>query len=773
MNETQVSDAQATFEFIARHTSDVIVRANSRGVVTYASPSIGAYGHAPEEIVGTDGLAFFHPDDRARVATNTAALLRGETSSATDRQHRFQKADGDWVWVEGAPHVVRDDTGAAVEIINVFRDVSHRRAAEERAREQAELFETAFERSAIGRCLMGLDGRFLKVNAALCRLTGHPQAELLSMNGDDIAHPDEIGSSQADFGRLVASEIDSFTAQRRFLRPDGSHFWVELTVGLVRDAQGAPLRLVVEAQDLTARFAARAALQESERRYRLIAENTTDLITMSDSEGRITYLSPSIRQLGFEAEDLLGKTFAEHVHPEDASLAWRSLKKIEAGGTPERIRWRARHNKTGEWVWLESAPNLLRDPLSGATIGYLDVVRDISRQVEQEAALVEAQAKAEAAATAKAQFLANMSHEIRTPLTAVLGFTGLLGAEAGLSAEATDRVAKIAAAGNGLLAIVNDILDFSKLEAGSVEIRPRAANIAQIARETLDLFAQPAAEKGLALALEVHPDLPAAASLDPDRLRQILINLCGNAVKFTSQGGVTLRAAPVRGGQAVRFEVEDTGAGLDREQCKRLFRRFSQIDGSAARRHAGTGLGLAISKGLAEAMGGEVGVTSTPGSGSVFHLTLPLEAAELQEKPTAGADMASIVGMRVMVVDDNANNRELARRLLEIFGAHVCVADGGAEALSALADLPVDAILMDLRMPDLDGRDVLARLRAIDGPNRLAPVLAFTADAEVGDGAGLAAFDGVVRKPIDPKALAEGLALAVGAGRNPAEAVRA
>jgi PAS domain S-box-containing protein len=617
-------------DFIAANTTDVFVRVDRAGLVTYASPSLRNYGYDPAAIVGTTGLQLIHPEDREHFAGNLAALLNGDLASGTHRLHRFLKADGGVLWIEGNPTLVRDADGRPDGFVNVFRDATVRREAE-------------------------------------------------------------------------------------------------------------------------------IAVANSEARYRQIAEKTADVIALSDNDGRITFMSPSIRRLGFEPEELIGRTFTPYTHPDDVGQLWKSLMNQTRGGDCARLRWRARHKVTGEWVWQESVPSRLWDEVTGEPVGFLDVVRDISAQVVQEDALFEARAEAEAATAVKSQFLANMSHEIRTPLTAVLGFTGLLETR-GLDEVSQGYVQRIAAAGSALLTIVNDILDFSKLEAGRVEIRPQPSDVAEIARETLALFAAPAAGKGLELSLEVASDVPRAVMVDPDRLRQVLVNLAGNAVKFTEAGRVALSIAPGADG-ALRFAVTDTGPGLDAEQCAQLFQRFNQIDGSTTRKHGGTGLGLAICKGLAEAMGGTIGVTSKAGEGSVFHMTLPCAAADEDAAPDAQV-MAPIAGLAVMVVDDNPTNRELARRILEALGARVTDAAGGPEALALLAAHPVDVVLMDLRMPGMDGRAALAALRSAPGRNQATPVLAFTADADMDDGAGLEAFDGVVRKPIDPSELTARLAAA-------------
>ncbi|HET6972072.1 MAG TPA: ATP-binding protein, partial [Phenylobacterium sp.] len=415
-------------------------------------------------------------------------------------------------------------------------------------------------------------------------------------------------------------------------------------------------------------------------------------------------------------------------------------------------RWRGRHRETGAWIWMESNPSLLRDPQTGKPNGFLDAVRDVSEQVAQEAALAEARAQAEAAAAAKSQFLANMSHEIRTPLTAVLGFARLLKEMGGLPEAAEGYVGKITGAGNGLLAIVNDILDFSKLEAGRFEVRPRPTDPIQACRETLDLFSGQAQAKGLELSFDARPGLPQTAMLDGDRLRQMLINLVGNAVKFTAAGGVTLRVGPGAAGE-MAVEVIDTGPGLDAASQAALFQRFTQIDGSTTRSHGGTGLGLAICRGIAEAMGGAVSVESQPGQGSTFRVTLPAPAAELPAELSQDGAPPAIEGVRVFVVDDNAANRELSRRILEAAGAEVEDADSAEAGLERLALAPHDVVLMDLRMPGLDGHGALKRLRETPGPNQHIPVLAFTADADLAGEGDLAGFDDLVRKPIQPLAM--------------------
>jgi PAS domain S-box-containing protein len=632
----------------------------------------------------------------------------------------------------------------------------------ELARAEAKQFEACFTHAAVGMALVGLDGRFLRINQAFCRITGYPEAELLARDFQSITHADDLEADLDLLKRLTDGEIESYEIDKRYLRADGGEVWVQLNVSMVRRGDGSPRQYVAQVQDLSDRRAAERALAESEARYRLIAENTTDIIVMSELTGRTLYMSGAVRRMGWEPAQSLGDNFAERAHPDDVPAVARAFVRLMKGGPAETVRWRGRWRAGDDWSWLESRPSLLRDPVTGKPTGFLDVIRDVGVQVEQEVALAAARAEAEAAAAVKSQFLANMSHEIRTPLTALLGFAGLL-REQPLDPVAAGYLARITGAGNALQALVNDILDFSKLEAGQVELKARPTDIAETCRETLGVFAGEAGDKDLELTFTADPDL-APALIDADRLRQMLLTLIGNAVKFTETGSVSVRVLSDRP-ERVRIEVADTGPGLNAEAQAILFQRFTQIDGSLTRKHGGAGLGLAICKGLAEAMGGGIAVESALGEGSTFRLSLPAPPA----RATATGELAAIDGTRVCVVDDNPLNRELARKVLEAAGAEVCEAADGEAALTLLAGLPVDLVLMDLRMPGLDGCEALARLRAAPGPNQDIPVLAFSADTEAGDAEEVAEFDGVVAKPISPADMYAAIARATQWAADPDE----
>ncbi len=378
-----------------------------------------------------------------------------------------------------------------------------------------------------------------------------------------------------------------------------------------------------------------------------------------------------------------------------------------------------------------------------------------------------ARAEAETAAAVKGEFLANMSHELRTPLTSVVGFTRLAAEQTDLSPLSRTYIDRVGEASRALLCAVNDILDFSKLEAGQVSLRPEPVALHGLLSGTLELFMPQAAAKDLTLRLLDTTPHGLVVAADPDRLRQVLLNLVGNAVKFTTVGEVTLCADYDEDAGRLMLEIVDTGPGISPDHIGRLFQRFSQVDGGLNRNHGGTGLGLAICKGIVEAMGGDISAASIIGEGSCFSVIIPAPRAEGAEAAPSGEGVAiTRPGVRVLVADDHAANRELVRLFLAGIGAEVIEAADGEAAVELAAGHPFDVILMDLRMPGLDGVGALARIRAQDGPNLATPVLAFTADAESASDNRLQAvgFDGVVAKPVDPGQL---IAEVLGARRLP------
>jgi hypothetical protein len=381
------------------------------------------------------------------------------------------------------------------------------------------------------------------------------------------------------------------------------------------------------------------------------------------------------------------------------------------------------------------------------------LARALGRQQRVLAERDAARRNAEAASRAKSDFLANMSHEIRTPMNGIIGMGGLL-LEAGLDEPARRYAATIVESAEALLGVIDEVLDIAKLEAGKLQIRATGFELVPLVEGAAAVLAPRAAEKGIVLTVSVDPQLPLSLHGDSGRLRQVLLNLIGNAVKFTERGGVAVRVARAESRAAVplwlRFEVRDSGPGIAAATRERLFRKFSQGDSSITRRYGGTGLGLAISRELVTLMGGEIGVISTEGAGSTFWFELPFGLPPSSPPPSVQAAPVAMRSLRVLLAEDNAVNQRVVEVILCRAGHEVRVVATGAAAVAAVAAERFDLVLMDVQMPEVDGFEATRRIRALPGAQGRVPVLALTADVLAGVEAvsRRAGMNGYLAKPV-------------------------
>ncbi len=496
--------------------------------------------------------------------------------------------------------------GSVTAALEMRRDISAFAALERERDRKKELLAQAETIAGLGRWSLDAATRTTTWSPQLYKIFGlDPDSPSPGLQATlDTYQPEDRAALKALVGRALTTG-EPFEIQARITRPDGELRQVSTRGSCRFDPDGAIETVFGFVLDITDLKLADEQIRRNEAQLRFLTENTSDVIFRSSPEEGITWISPSCRRvLGYDPGELIGTTGVSLIHPDDVpNLA--ALRAARFAGQPDpaghTLQARVRR-ADGSWIWMQENPTVIRDT-AGAPIEIINVMRDVSAQRNLEAELLAARNAAEAAAQVKTDFMANMSHEIRTPLTAILGFTSMLAAHPNLDAKATTCVARVEGAGKALLSIVNDVLDFSKLEAGQFEIRPRQTSPTEVLTDTLLMFTPQAEEKGLGLELELQ-DLPASLTLDPDRLRQILLNLISNAVKFTDAGSVKLQAHYNRAGARLHIGVQDTGAGLTPGEQTTLFKRFSQVDGSSTRQHGGTGLGLAICKGFAEAMGG-------------------------------------------------------------------------------------------------------------------------------------------------------------------------
>ena len=452
-------------------------------------------------------------------------------------------------------------------------------------------------------------------------------------------------------------------------------------------------------------------------------------------------------------------------HDDEVPSVYKSWERCLASNAVESLDTRI-HHPDGQGRWVRLFTRVERSP-AGENIRAVGMMLDIHAQKMQELALTEAKAQAEAATVAKSNFLASMSHEIRTPLNGILGMTQVLGADQLTDAQ-RERVNVISESGQTLMALLNDVLDISKIEAGKLEIAKIDGDLRLTVERVRQLFLSRAAERGLVVNVEIASDVPPLLRYDPVRVRQCVSNLLSNAIKFTETGGVTIKLGVkprTSGDWLVNITISDTGIGMDDLTLSRLFGAFTQADASITRRFGGTGLGLAITRQLARLMAGDVRVESQPGEGSSFQFWFTAETgvgrsavAPLDNNATDKPEQSQlpVMGARVLLVDDNAVNRQVVSLFLVQLAPRIVEAVNGEQALERLSEQPFDIVLLDVHMPVMDGRETIRRIRASGQPWSNIPVIALTADAMSGDrerylGMGM---DDYISKPIDARDLA-------------------
>ncbi|HXF63629.1 MAG TPA: response regulator [Caldilineaceae bacterium] len=493
---------------------------------------------------------------------------------------------------------------------------------------------------------------------------------------------------------------------------------------------------------------------------------SANAVVITDVQGRIRWANPAFTELtGYSLEEALGQTprilKSGKNPPEFYQQLWDTILSGRVWHTEEAINRR----KDGTLYTEQMTITPVMDE-QGQITHFIAVKLDISRRKEMEAQLAEARDKALEASRLKSEFLANMSHEIRTPLNGIIGMIDLL-LDTDLDPEQREFAETVRTSGDSLLSIINEILDFSKIEAGRLELEAQPFSLNECIAEALDILAPKAANKRLELAYYVDASVPDMMIGDVTRLRQVLVNLVGNAVKFTEQGEVvvTVKGRPRDGGRIeLEFAVKDTGIGIHPEQLSLLFQPFTQVDASTTRRFGGTGLGLTISKRLAEMMGGAMWVESEPDVGSCFYFTILATPSMAQAPPRSLWEPALLAGRRLLIVDDNATNRLILGRYAESWGMDYVSVPSAAAALAALAQSSdFDVAVLDMRMPNMDGLQLAEAIHALPIGNTLPLVLLTSVGWQDGQATGRY-FAAHLTKPIKAHQLARVLVSVLGAG---------
>ncbi len=499
-------------------------------------------------------------------------------------------------------------------------------------------FKMAVQQAGFAIYITDKDGHIEYVNPAFEWTTGYSADEAIGRK-PNILNSGEMGQNYYEnlWSLILNGEIWEEEIVNR--RKDGSLYYGHQTIAPIFNEAGEISNFVALQSDITQRKLNEERIRRSEEKYRLLAENSTDMISKHTPEGGYTYVSPVCKPLlGYEPEELIGTNAYEYFHPDDLERIQHSHSSINAVNNIATVIYRIRR-KNGSYTWFETTSRLLLDEETGNAVEIVAISRDVSYRKKIEAQLRQAKEEAEAANQAKSAFIANVSHEIRTPMNAVLGYNQLL-ASIVFDSQALEYIEAIEKSSHVLLELINDILDLSKIEAGRLSLEYGETNVRHILADIKQIFHLAVEEKGLGVSIEIDDTVPEIVFLDEARLRQILLNIVGNAVKFTDQGEVKIRAysepsAADEGKVDLHLHIADTGIGIEPSQLQRVFEAFRQQEGQSNRKYGGTGLGLSISKRLAEAMNGTIDVQSNSGSGSLF--MVHFNQVEVVQKHSAAA----------------------------------------------------------------------------------------------------------------------------------------
>jgi two-component system sensor histidine kinase/response regulator len=725
--EDALRESEEKYRTILQSIQEGYYEVDLSGGLTFFNDSLSRIMGTPaEKMRGLKHRAYTDPETAARISEAFNEVFRtGEPLEGF--QYEILTLEGVRKFLESSVSLRRDSTGQIVGFRGTSREITERKLAEEALRESEQRYKTLFDAATDGIVILGTEGeqagRILAANKATAETTGYTVDELLELNISDLLQPEYRDLVSRSAPRPNTGEHITVEVLRR--RKDGTTFPVEINAGPLRI--GDKNYILGFARDITERKHIETEVTMLAHAIRSIRES----VCITDSEDTLLFVNDAfLTTYGYDRHEVIGKNIFELVRVPANSA------RVTAIPPPNLIRrWEGelfnRRKDGSEFpIHLSSSPILDE---TGRTIALVGVTQDITESKRAIEELQKAKDAAEAASRAKSEFLANMSHEIRTPMNGIIGMTELA-LDTDLTAEQREYLKLVKLSADSLLGVINDILDFSKIEAGKLDLDLDEFNLQDGVDEVMKALGVRAEQKGLELAYYLRPGVPDTVVGDLGRLRQILVNLVGNAIKFTERGEVIVRIdveAQTNEEVVLHFGVRDTGIGIPREKQTMIFESFTQADGSTTRKHGGTGLGLAISSQLVQMMGGQIWVESPvdlPGSpassGSMFHFTASFG---IPGNPTAVAyppEQSALVGLPVLVVDDNSTNRRILEVQLTNWEMRPTAVEGGTSALSALkqaeaAGTPFKLALLDFHMPGMDGLVLTDEIRKLPGGNDL------------------------------------------------------
>jgi len=669
-------------------------------------------------------------------------------------KHRICRADGIIRWIEAQGKLHVKPTGEE-QFIGFVRDITELKQTELELQEGS-LISMFVDHAPVAIAMFDQQMRYISVSHRWVTDFKLGKQPIIGRSHYEIFP--KIPERWKEIHRRCLRGAIEKSDEDKFLLEDGSLCYLRWEVRPWRSADGNVGGIIIFSEDITERKAAEAALMQSEKNFRMLAEAMPQLVCMSRPDGQIFYVNQHwVDYTGQTLQESAGDGWIRTIHPDYLLKVQELWAQSIKSGTPYTIEARLRR-KDGSFHWWLVCGMPIQDD-KGCILKWFCICTDIDRIKQAEKAVLEGKA-AEAANIAKSQFLAMMSHEIRTPLNVIIGFSDLLTSPGLNSLQKTDYAHRIRRNGRHLVHLIDEILDLSKIEAGELKSERVETHLSELISDVSVMMQYKAKEKALLFLMRLEQPLPQTFVTDPIRLKQILLNIMSNAIKFTEAGEVKVT---VKCDTKLQVVVEDTGIGISDTQASRLFQPFTQADASITRKYGGTGLGLAVSRKLAQALGGDVVlVKSKLGKGSVFEVTIALEGAKYAMHPAQSVPSCEPVqnpftridGLRILLAEDLEDNQLLVKSKLGAAGGIIDIANNGEEALMLAKAKEYDIVLMDIRMPKLDGYQATEKLRALGYP---VPIIALTAHAmpeeirrcqEVG-------CNGHLAKPVDIPALLE------------------
>ena len=592
--------------------------------------------------------------------------------------------------------------------------------------------EAVFQHAPIGMAMVGLDGSFLRVNPALCRLVGYSEEDLLKVGFPAITHPDDLAEDLALAGQLFAGEIETYDMEKRYIHRDGHPVWILLQGSVVRDAEGRPAYAIAQIVDISDRRASEERLRAREERYRGLFENASDMIVSLVHGDTIAYANRAFREkLGF-GDESVGLSARRIIHPDCRRRLTELYHRVRDGEDVGRIQ--------AQLLTLDGREITVEGTLSSRT--------EQDRVVDVHAIFDDITAR-RAVERLKDEFVSVVSHELRTPLTSLRGSLGLLtSGQVGELTPAAQRMTTIAVQNTDrLIHLINDILDLERMESGRIPAERELTSLGPIMRDSVEMVAEMAKRHGVVLEWE---PVDLALEVDPHRIRQTLVNLLSNAIKFSRPDSTVWMWAERREGDVV-VRVADEGRGIPNDRLEAIFGRFQQVDASDSREKGGTGLGLAICRTIVTQHGGRIWAESEPGHGATLSFTLPLPETTAETTPAAILSRPATI----VICDDDPDMRTATAAVLKRRGHRAIPVAHGREVFEEALRRQPDAVLLDLVMPGMSGWEILGRLKA-DPRTRGIPVIVLSrlSPDEAGSAAGVAEW---LTKPVSARELAAGV----------------